>query len=68
MDYANTANELSRRILVLIRDHPEIMTLESAWDLFNVPGFRCDDLSPSFAQASWALTAARLRYLDGERP
>ena len=62
MDYAETADELARRILTLIPDHPEILTINEAWDLFKVPGFRCDDLGPSYMQAVSALAKARHLY------
>ncbi|HDZ25067.1 hypothetical protein LCGC14_1555360 [marine sediment metagenome] len=57
--YESTGNELRDRILALIPDHPEILTLDSCWDLFKVSGFDCRDLQPSLAQAGWALTSAR---------
>ncbi len=57
--YEETAELLSQRILSLIPDRPEILTIDSAWDLFEVPGFQCADLSPSLSQASFALARAR---------
>lgn len=60
--YEATANELSDRIYALIPSHPEIMTLESPFDLFKVEGFNCDDLQPSLAQAGAALAHARNKY------
>ena len=57
--YVATADELVARILALMPAHPEIMGMDSAWDLFKVPGFKCDDIAPSLAQASWALAAAK---------
>lgn len=57
--YASTAEALAERIFALIPDNPQILTLESPFDLFKVPGFRCDDLQPSLAQASGALAKAR---------
>ncbi len=65
--YNSTANQLSDRILSLIPDHPEILTLTDIWDLLEVPGFNCQDLSPSMYQAGWALAKARQRYKEGER-
>ncbi len=62
MDYTSTANELKGRIAALIPEHPEILSLESAWDLFKVPGFACQDLGPSMAQAEWALSQAKLEW------
>jgi hypothetical protein len=59
MNYENTANELRDRIIALIPDHPEILTMRSPWDLFKIDGFKCDDLGPSMAQAGWALSAAK---------
>lgn len=60
--YIAAADELCNRIHALIPEHPEILTIDSAWDLFRVPGFNCDDLQPSWAQASWALGKARSIY------
>ena len=57
--YESTANELSARILRLIDENPEIINMESAWDLFQVDGFDCSDLQPSLAQAGWALREAK---------
>jgi hypothetical protein len=57
--YTATADELTKRILVLIPAHPEIMTLGSPFDLFKINGFKCDDLGPSLTQAKWALGKAR---------
>ena len=57
--YSATADELMKRILTLIPSHPEIMTIESPFDLFKIDGFNCDDLGPSLAQAGWALIKAR---------
>jgi len=57
--YTATADELTKRILALIPAHPEIMTLESPFDLFKIDGFKCDDLGPSLAQAGWSLSKAR---------
>ena len=62
MTYETTADELTKRILALIPEHPEIMTIESPFDLFTVDGFDCRDLEPSLAQASCALGKARHIY------
>lgn len=62
MEYAETANELGRRILALIPTRPEILALESAWGLFKVPGFDCSDLDPSLAQAQAALSWAKAQH------
>ena len=61
-EYVATANELGQRIYDLIPDHPEILTLESVWDLFGVEGFKCDDLDPSMGQAMGALGWARSKW------
>jgi hypothetical protein len=55
MQYELTANELVKRIEALVPAHPEILTMESAWDLFKVKELKCDDLQPSLFQAGWAL-------------
>ncbi len=62
--YSATADELTNRILALIPSHPEIMEMESAWDLFKVEGFDCKDLGPSMYQAMWALRQAQLVALE----
>lgn len=61
MNYEETANRLIERIEALVPSHPEILRLESPWDLFRIEGFECADLQPSLAQASWALTQVRSR-------
>lgn len=61
--YEATADELTKRITALIPENPEILTLESVWDLFKVPGFKCEDLQPSMAQASWSLGKAKSEYV-----
>lgn len=60
--YASTAERLVERILALIPERPEILTLTSPWGLFKVPGFDCSDLDPSLAQAGYALAEAKIRY------
>ena len=62
--YESIADELKDRILKLIPDHPEILTLESSWDLLSVDGFKCNDLDPSMAQAGWALATARREWKE----
>ena len=59
--YSGIVEKLTERILKLIPSHPEILTLRSAWGLFEVPGFDCKDLDPSMAQAEFALTEAKRR-------
>ncbi len=65
-EYEETANELTRRILALIPENPEIMTIDSPFDLFRM-GLKCDDLGPSLAQASVALGAARRIHAESSR-
>lgn len=62
MTYESAAEELERRIYDLIPDHPEVLALGSCWGLFKVPGFYCDDLQPTMAQASWAHSHAVNRW------
>lgn len=64
--YAATADELCDRIKKLIPTHPEIMTIESTFDLFKIEGFKCDDLQPSLAQAGAALAKARRLHREGK--
>lgn len=65
--YTATADDLVQRILALIPEHPEILSMESVVGLLHVPGFKCDDLSPSLAQASWAWAKAK-KLWEKENP
>lgn len=65
--YAATADELSARIEALIPTNPDLLTLTDPWQLFKVPGFKCDDLQPSLAQAACALGSAQGRYKQRHR-
>ncbi len=60
--YEAIANTLEDRIYQLIPEHPEIMEMQSAWDLLTIKEFNCKDLGPSAAQAGWAFAHARRRY------
>jgi hypothetical protein len=64
MTYEATANELTRRIEKLIPDNPQILELDSPWDLFKVEGFECSDLGPSLYQAGFALAKAKANYKE----
>ncbi len=66
MNYAQTADELTQRILRLIPTQPQILTLDGPFGLFRVPGFKCDDLQPSLAQASFALARAKQIHAAGQ--
>lgn len=68
LTYEETAATLKSRILALIPDHPEILEIESAWRLFDVPGFSCNDLGPSLYQAQWALAAAIQEWKSRAEP
>jgi len=57
--YSGTADELTSRILALIPDNPGILEIDGPWDLFEVQGFKCNDINPSLFQASWALARAK---------
>lgn len=66
MNYIEVANTLTNRIAAL---GPRVLaTIDSPSDLFKVPGFRCDDLNPSLAQASFALAKARAIVAAPETP
>jgi hypothetical protein len=65
-EYAATADELVDRIAALIPAHPEIIEMDDPCKLFRIPGFRCDDIAPSLAQATWALRAAQ--HVEMSRP
>ena len=60
--YEATANELRDRILALIPTHPEILDMTSAFDLFRVEGFKCNDLQPSMGQAMFAMESAKRAF------
>jgi hypothetical protein len=60
--HARVSAALRDRIDALIPAHPEILTMQSPWDLFAVDGFRCDDLDPTWSQARAALDAAKTRH------
>lgn len=62
--YESTGNILADRILKLIPEHPEILTIEGAFDMFKVEGFYCDDLQPSLGQATWAIGRACRMYKE----
>lgn len=62
--YEAAADVLVERILQSMREHPEAMNIMDPWDLFKVPGFKCDDIGPSFAQAAWAIGRARRIIAD----
>jgi hypothetical protein len=61
--YTLVGETLRDRILALIPSHPEILSLTGPFDLFRIEGFECDDLGPSLAQASWALSAAKSQHM-----
>jgi len=59
--YQKTTETLVETIKKLIPGNPQILAMNSAWDLFKVPGFKIDDgpNGPSYAQAAWALSKAQ---------
>lgn len=61
-NYSQTADELTNRIIALIPTNPNILKLDSPWDLFKVDGFKCDDIGPSLFQAQWSLAKAKTIY------
>ena len=62
--YAGTEKELEDRIFDLIPKNLELLEMTDPWDLFKIPGFKCDDLAPSLFQAQYALEKAKERYLN----
>jgi hypothetical protein len=66
-DLNETARILKDRILALIPAHPEILTIDEPWGLFQIPGFDCRDLQPSCAQAGWAFGRAKAEYRARKR-
>jgi hypothetical protein len=65
VDYEQTADELTMRILALIPKNPHILDMDDPWPLFKVRGFKCDDLGPSAFQASFALGKAKALWKKG---
>jgi hypothetical protein len=59
--YEETIDLLVERITPLLKKHPEILTIKSAWELFDIKGFKVDDLGPSLFQASKALAIVQQR-------
>lgn len=57
--YENDANRLVQRIREVAATQPQILELTDPWDMFKVPGFKCDDIGPSLFQAGWALRRAK---------
>ena len=66
--YSATADTLVGRIIDLIPANPQILEFDSPWELFNVDDFKCDDLQPSLAQASWSLAKAKEVYRNKLKP
>lgn len=66
--YGATADELCCRIFALIEDHPEVLELKSAWELFEIEGFNCKDLEPTYMQAACALAKAKGLHKAGKTP
>lgn len=56
-EYVGSLYTLRDRIVAL---GPQILDIDNAWTLFKVPGFKCDDLAPTLAQADAALAAAKV--------
>jgi len=54
-EYNSVIFKLVDLITDLVPEHPEILTLENSFDLFDIPEFNVDDLQPSLYQASKAL-------------
>ncbi len=61
-NYSQTADELVNRIVALIPENLNILELDSPWNLFEVNGFKCDDIGPSLFQAQRALAKAKSVY------
>ena len=57
--YESTAGILVERIRELITKDPRVALIDNVWDLFAFPGFFCNDLEPSMAQAREALAKAK---------
>ncbi len=64
--YGAVADELTKRITALIFDHPEVLELKSAFDLFDIEGFDYSDLEPSYMQAAWAFAKAKGLHKHGQ--
>lgn len=63
--YEASAQELVRRIEALIPANPKILNEEfDVWKLFDIPGFKCNDLDTTLAMAQAALAKARQSYKE----
>lgn len=60
--YTANAEELVDRISALVDDHPEVLTMSSAWDLLKIEEFVYQDLEPTLFQVTWALGRAQNRH------
>ena len=61
--YASVVDTLVDRIKALVPAHPKLLYLNTPFGLFGIPGFQCDDLQPSLAQAGAALSIVRTKTL-----
>jgi hypothetical protein len=66
--YESTGQELVKRIKALIPNNTHILTMTECWDLFKVPGFKCDDLDVTMAMADAALSIAKRQYTQELKP
>jgi hypothetical protein len=62
--YEQDADILTKRILDLIPGNLHILQLENPYDLFQIEGFKCDDLNPSLIQVNYALAKAKYLYSE----
>jgi len=65
-DYANEADSAVALILKAIPGNPEILRMDSAWDIFKVEDLKrpIGDMGLSLYQAMWALRKAQQTYAE----
>jgi len=65
--YEKCGQSLKSRILALIPKHKQILQITDPFELFRIPGFKCDDLEPTLAMADAALAQAKYDYQTNQR-
>ena len=56
--YAATADELTKRVVALLREQPILAWGNDPWALLKA-GLKVDDIQPSLFQAQWAFAKAK---------
>ena len=65
--YHADINELTKRVLMLIPTHPEILAMTSPFEMLDIAEFEYKDLEPSTIQLSHAIGKAISIYNDNQK-